>query len=490
MKKTIKTVFPFGLLSASVVFFLNPNIQLVDLLPDLFGYILLVIGLRYLADLNEAIGEARVRFQKMFFVGAAKLIVFLMAFGGLVSPQEQSTFVLLAALSFCVIELLVLVPAVHSLFAGLLQLATKYGSEAIFAVKPKALPREPRSVGRSKKKDEVARRKYEARVKRIAYKNSQLRCALEKLQTLTMIFVFTKPIMALIPEFSALSSTEYNEGLVDYYDFITLFRGFSFLLLLPFAIVWACRVWTFMRALCKDTAFTEACLEHYRAEVLPRTDLFIRRAIYAAMSILGLAMVFSLDFYIEYYNIIPDTICAVLIAVGVLLMRKYITNDRPVVFSAAAYGVMTLIASALTIHFNTEYYFNAIYKNPAAELVYLGAGIATIFENLLFLLTIWLLVKAMSQMITRYSGFSVTSAADPGSSERVRRVHAALHKTLYTFFGAAIAVAATGVMYEFFKPTVPYLWMIDFAVTVLYIYLFYRSTWEIREQVEYKYMLS
>jgi hypothetical protein len=53
VKKTVKTVFPFGLLIASTIFFMNPTVQLVDVLPDLFGYILLVAGLGYLADLNE-----------------------------------------------------------------------------------------------------------------------------------------------------------------------------------------------------------------------------------------------------------------------------------------------------------------------------------------------------------------------------------------------------------------------------------------------------
>ena len=151
---------------------------------------------------------------------------------------------------------------------------------------------------------------------------------------------------------------------------------------------------------------------------------------------------------------------------------------------------MTLISSALTIWFNQAYYFNAIYKDAAAELVFVGEGIATVFENLLFVLMLWTIVRAMTQMITRYSGFSVTSSADPGSSERVRRVHDNLKKTLYVFFIGGVATAVSGVAYEVFKPTIPFIWMIDFAVTVVYIYLFYRSTWEIKEQVEYKYMLS
>ena len=120
--------------------------------------------------------------------------------------------------------------------------------------------------------------------------------------------------------------------------------------------------------------------------ILPKTDLFIQRAVKTALSIIALGMFFSLDFYIEYYNVIPDTLCAIFVIAGICLLRKYITNVTPVIWAAAGYGVMTLVSSALTIWFNTQYYFNAIYKDAAAELVFLGAGMATILENILFLL--------------------------------------------------------------------------------------------------------
>ncbi len=485
-KKTVKTVFPMGLIMASLVFFFNPNIQLVDLLPDLFGYVLLIMGLYYLADLNEAIGEARERFKKMLFVEVAKFIVFLMVFGGLVTPQEHSSFVLLASLTFCTIELLILIPATRSLFAGMLQLATKFGSDAVFATRPKALPLPPKAGFKNGK----SKKKFEARVRGIEYKNARLRCALEKLQTLTLAFVVLKPIMALIPELSALSNTEYNDALVNYYDFISLFRGFGTVLFLPFAILWLIRTVTFLRRLQADTAFGEACLTHYRTEVAPHAELFIRRAIYTALSLIGLGMIFSLDFYIEYYNIIPDTLCAIFVIAGILLMKKYISNHRPVVWSAAGYGAMTLVSSALTIFFNQKYYFGAIYKNGGALAVYILECAATLMENLLFVWMLWYLMRAMGEMITRYSGYSVTSSTDPGSSERVRRVHIELKKTMYVFFTAAIVSGACGIAYDVLKPSVPYMWMIDFVVSVLYICLFYRSTWAIREQVEYKYMLT
>lgn len=486
MKKHNRKVFPWGLLAASLFFFWNPNIQVVDILPDMFGYILLIAGLYCLGDLNESIGEARMRLMKMLIVEAAKGVTFIAIFSDLVSPQEKSMFTLLATLVFGVIELLILVPACRMLFAGLMQLATKHGSEVIFATRPKKLPREPKGGF----KTPAQKKAFDKKVAKITYRNRCLPCALEKWQRLTMAFLFIKPLMALLPEFSALSSTEYNEGLVDFYNFITLFRGTAILFMLPFALVWLVRSFRFLKALRRDTAFCTACEEHYRTEVAPKTDLFTQRNVKLALSVLGIGIFLSPDFYLEYYNVIPDLLCAAFLIAGAVLLRKYVTNVKPVIFAASAYAVVTVITDLMTAHFNTVYYFNAIYKDDAAALSFYGTCAVTVLENLLFVLTLFLLVLSMKQMVTRYCGFSVTSPDDPRSSERVRRVHSSLFKTLYVFLVGGIVCATTGVLYDFLKPQVNYLWMIDFAVSVLFVYLFYRSSWQIREQIEYKYMLS
>lgn len=486
MKKNVKTVFPIGLMSVSLIFFCNPNLHIVDLLPDLFGYILLISGLRYLGDLNEEIGEARERLRKMLIVEVAKGLTFLALFGGLVTPQEKATFTLLAALVFCVIELLILIPAVRSLFTGLLQLATKHGSEAIFEVRPKKMPREPRRGFRNEKQE----KRFARRIAGVKYRNRHLRCALEKLRTVTLAFVIAKPVMALLPEFSALSETEYNDALVQYYDFITLFRGVAVLVLLPFTIVWGCRVWRFLRALKRDVAFGDACLTQYRTEILPKTDLFIRRDVKLALSVIGIGMILSVDFYLDYYNVLPDILCAVFILAGLWMLRKYVPRAREAMAVTVAYALVSAAASAMTVWFNSEYYFNAIYKDDTAALVFYGTCGVTVLENLLFLLMLGMLIRALGQMIERYTGFSVTNSDDPYSKDRLHRVHAELKKTLYIFFCSGVACAATGVLYDFLKPEVLYLWMIDFVISVVFVCFFYRASWQIREQIEYKYMLS
>ena len=67
-KSTQKKSIGFGLLSFSLLFFANPNINIIDFLPDFIGYILLCFALSRLADMNESIGEAVSSFRKMILI--------------------------------------------------------------------------------------------------------------------------------------------------------------------------------------------------------------------------------------------------------------------------------------------------------------------------------------------------------------------------------------------------------------------------------------
>ena len=56
--KKIKKNFGFGAILVSFIFIFNPNIHLIDLLPDAIGYLLLCLGLSQLADMNDYAQDA------------------------------------------------------------------------------------------------------------------------------------------------------------------------------------------------------------------------------------------------------------------------------------------------------------------------------------------------------------------------------------------------------------------------------------------------
>ena len=49
----------FTAIAVSFVFLFNPNISIIDFLPDFIGYIILTVALINLADLNDTFWEAQ-----------------------------------------------------------------------------------------------------------------------------------------------------------------------------------------------------------------------------------------------------------------------------------------------------------------------------------------------------------------------------------------------------------------------------------------------
>ena len=56
-----------GRIAAGIFFLLNPNITVIDLLPDFIGCILIISGLGLLRDISDSLEEARKNFLRLFF---------------------------------------------------------------------------------------------------------------------------------------------------------------------------------------------------------------------------------------------------------------------------------------------------------------------------------------------------------------------------------------------------------------------------------------
>ena len=95
-------VISFSMLSVAFLFLFNPNIAVIDPLPDFIGYILLCASLRRLADVHERLGEAYTAFKKMIFIDGGKLVAIIWIFGMSV-PSEQSSSIMLWSFVFAVL---------------------------------------------------------------------------------------------------------------------------------------------------------------------------------------------------------------------------------------------------------------------------------------------------------------------------------------------------------------------------------------------------
>ncbi|MBQ8850396.1 MAG: hypothetical protein IJ011_08715, partial [Clostridia bacterium] len=169
-KKKIMNL-PFIVIAA--LFLFNPNIAVIDLLPDFIGYILLCVAISRLADVHERVGEAYNAFKKMILIDAGKWIAVFWIFGMTV-PSERNTSMLLWTFVFSVLEMIFLLPAYNKLFDGITQLGYLYPCQAVFGKREK-------------------------------------RSKTDRMRNFTFVFVTVKALLTVLPELSDLTNSTYDE---------------------------------------------------------------------------------------------------------------------------------------------------------------------------------------------------------------------------------------------------------------------------------------
>ena len=69
----------FGLLTAGILFLFNPNVNLIDVLPDCIGYLCICAAIAREADLCGELADAQTEFRRLFWISLSKLPAWLIA---------------------------------------------------------------------------------------------------------------------------------------------------------------------------------------------------------------------------------------------------------------------------------------------------------------------------------------------------------------------------------------------------------------------------
>ena len=462
----LKKGMGFGLVAASFIFFFNPDISVIDVLPDAFGYVLMCLGLSQLSMLNENIEFAISKFKKMILVSIAKMGSIFFVFG-ISDAANRPYSLLLCAFVFGVLELIFLIPAYGELFKGILTIADRYGSKVAY-----------RTKGASNK----------------SYA--------ERIHILTVSFVVLKAVCAALPEATALTQTEYTDNFVmNMYDFIGAYRILGFIPTLVFGIVLLATACPFFVRLSKENEFIENMKKTFIYELFPKRGLFIKRALNAVMMILMVVAVFCVDLSLgsivrdsaAEINILPDAIAAILIFASAMMLRKYVDKTKETAICSIVWFVISALGSIVKIRFIDKFdYYTAVNKIDEAYYMYIFMCVLTVIENIVFILTVIFLTRTLKDIIEKYTGYSEYS--DVQSSERVTTLQRELIAKLKYMIIFAGFSAVSAVMYEIFLPDkhilAQYMWFVDLVVQAIFAIFTFRCLFAIKDEMENKFMLE
>lgn len=331
-----KTVIGWGLILAAGVFLLNPSPMLIDLLPDVIGFLLLRFALRRVASIMPSFEDVLDTENKLLLVTALRIPALFIMLGIWGKYANQRALIAVCCLVFAVIELCYLIPWVRRLFSAFYRLGEQYGCNAALETTGK-----------------------------------HFRIAPEKLELMTIVFFCVRQALSCLPE---MALVPLNDGTVEYsVNWNTLYIPLMLIaavIVLVFGIVWFCYFAAYIRRMASvaetDTLISEMSVNQQAT----RRSRFVTLKSATLLYLLGAAATF--DIYLDGMNYTPDIIAALFFcASGVTLVR--FTGEKKAKWAwivPLIWGVAALSHTILFQHFFDEFALGASERIESARVAY------------------------------------------------------------------------------------------------------------------------
>ena len=396
MKGELNKKIGFSLLPLALFFLFEPFVNILDILPDFIGYIIVCFALINLADINDRIKDAFVGFRKAAIINFFRIPVIYLLERFFVD-NEQTVSLLMFTFVFSVLELLALLPAFKNFFDGLLGLGLTHDGAYV------CHSRRPRG-----------------------------RTTTEKTYTLTVWFVLIKYLASALPEFTTLISN-------DAYEFIKLLRIIGIIVAAILGTVWLVLTLRYLSNVKKDAPFIERLSEKYLNFSSENQGFYIARGIKIALFALMLASAFSADFYSSYVNLIPDAAFYIFILLSAIALKKH-SRKWIALVALCSFGVGTsIVSSMLANSFYSEFNPRDVLKSVKAyDSFYTMLGVH-IADAIIFLITVSVLILLVWDIYRKHTDM----ARDIGSRAIKAQKAGFLKSTLLPAISALLATVAT-----------------------------------------------
>jgi len=411
---TKKKVTRAPLITLALVFLFNPNIQIIDLLPDFVSYFIIVRLLEKPAIQASYFAEARSASLKLAFISLAKIPAFMLAvFIRSGNTLDSDVFPMLS-LIFAALEIIFSIVFIKNLSSAFFHLGERGTAAALITPFPLS-------------------------------KSGKRTMRPEDLTGFAIFFTVAKAALYVVPEFLLLSRTAENGTITPaplsrYYP-LTL----TIALLLGFIIgfVWLSRSKKYMKAILSEGEFTNSLnfLASEDTDFKYETKLKLH-SIKSSLSIIAIAAFFTLHVALqetEQINIFPGFIFGVIFLFALFKLRPHTEKSfLPVIASGTAYLAASVTAFTLSAKFLTKYDYINLISNKAVKNSYIGVVVTSGIEFVLFLVLIVFATLYLASFITENTGVSPKSDR---YSRTELEYHGELKQRLYIFSSLAALTA-------------------------------------------------
>ena len=463
------------LICIALIFLMNPNVYIVDILPDFIGYLLIIRAISDASCLTPHFKEAKSAFTKLFYINLSRILALLIIGGRNYADYDIYA---LFSISYFILETIFVIPAFKELYDAFFYLGERY--DAAPAIKP-----------------------YPYGKKGALHP--------EKLPVATFIFLTAKNLIAVIPELFRLTGPDttldsgYVAGMRRFYSPVLVL---CVIVCLVWGIIWLRRTWAYFSNLERDGSVDRVVIglisEKYSYF---EKKIMVRRLRFALMFAIA-GFFFAIDFTLDGINVLPDVISAMFLLISFLLLSRYLGSARLGKTAVAVYIPLTLAAYVLHVVFISKYTYYDIVRDSdlssGARRLYTAVEVLSVFEFIAFVFLMLALLRMLIEFSRRYTGI------DP-HSERYNSMDAEFHRAekrsaiIFTVIGILSALA--WLVYIFLNASmittlkddrvpsgstiltqrIEWFWMVPFILSIIlavYAAVYFKKLWT---EAAYKY---
>lgn len=422
-----------------MLFFVNPNVNIIDIIPDFFGLMLMFHSLRKLRDLSSDIEKTRIAVIKLIIIDLLKQA----ALAWTIFSSSEAGFLLVFTLCFTIVELIFFTSMLSSFFNGLLFLGTMHdGSDTL---------------------------KH-----------------LSGIKNASLVLFAVREILTLAPELMYLRIDEELGYLIA--DFKGGVVVLSVVLQLISGIIWLIFITRYISVVKSDQQFFDNLTEKYNTTVLPRKNLFTERAIKRGIYMFGAAVLLTTNLFLDGVNFIPGYISAIAFILMIILLKKYIKNVAVSVLAASIYLCTATAYEIFNNVFAEKYYNFGISKNFESYHMYITTTVLSAIKALSLILLLLIILRIVIGLINDHTG-SEPEYLTERSMNIVKKERHSLRIKAYILFSLLILSSLSSVAQTVFLnyPVFSY-WIIDIVIHLVSFIYAVSFIGSFNNQLELKYM--
>jgi ABC-type uncharacterized transport system permease subunit len=201
----------------------------------------------------------------------------------------------------------------------------------------------------------------------------------------------------------------------------------------------------------------------------------------------GTGFLFISDIYIDGIDYLPDTVGLLLIIAGFLVIKRYCKNYRLPLTVSSVSALLSAFGWIFVKIYADRYYVYGVGKTMEAYRMYVTSVIISAAEAAVLIILFISMTRYFLSMIKEHTGREVESVfASIIAKDKYQKKM--LRIKCFAFMISGSVAAISGVFYTVCLYLWPAYWMINTAVSIIWLIISSKLMYDLRDQIDKKYM--